>query len=271
VRILVLGNSDTLGSALAPGEQPWPEIVRGRLAAWAGAEVQLEHRTLAPYGPRAVDHALKCVAETDPDLVVIILAGYTAVVGYVHLRVRQRFGARAERWYVRLERGFDRNTRRDGRETAVNNWSRRLVRKLLGTATYASLDEVASVYCDVLRRLSQREGVQVLVAGDARFGEARRALNPGLLTGLQQLHAAVRPVVAEHRFLFVDGEDGISGAPEREALFLPDAMHLNAAGHMAFASTVFDFLRGPSGLGPTPQLPTAGSFSGTSRPTGREP
>lgn len=271
MRILVLGNSDTGGSALAPGEQPWPEIVRGRLAGWTGSEVHLEHRTLAPYGPRAVDHALRCVAETDPDLVIIILAGYTAVVGYVHLRVRQRLGARAERWYLRLERGFDRSTRREGQETAVNNWSRRLVRKLLGTATYASVDEVASVYCGILRRLSQREGVQVLVAGDARFGEARRALNPGLLTGLQRLHAAVRPVVAEHRFLWVDGEDGISAAPERKALFLPDAMHLNAAGHMTFAAAVFDLLSGPSGLGPVAPPATARPLSGTSRPAGRAP
>src|SRR6185436_5671051 len=122
-----------------------------------------------------------------------------------------------------------------GFETPVNTWSRRLARRLVGTATHAPLLEVIRTYEELLHALSRLEGVQVLVAGDARFAQSRHDLNPGLKERILRVHGAVRPVVDEHRFIWVDGESGFTAHPDRESLFLADGMHISPAGHEIFA------------------------------------
>ena len=189
------------------GELPWPELVARRLSAAWGTRVSVEHRRFAPYGPRAVSYALGCVEETQPDLVMVILAAYNGVIGYVHLRVRRRLenapSASTFAWSAALTaaRGATASRRRSthgrGGLPAGSSGRQRTHRcRRSSRPTRAPPRPVAA-----RRRAGPGCRRSPLRAIPAR-------LNPGLMRNILRVHARVRPVVEEHRFLWVDGEAG---------------------------------------------------------------
>ncbi len=244
MKILLLGNSDTAGQMIQ-GET-WPGLIRSGLESAARAPVALEQKRLAPYGPRAAGLVSEAVEASQPDVVLLPLVTYAFAVGYVSLRVRQRFGERAYRWYLRAEDAMQRRTSgKGGPVGAVNSWTQRLARKVIGVAPHAAVEEVTDTYLEIFRRLSRLEDIQVVAVSYPAFSEALQRLNPGMMTTTRQCESILREAAAGHRFLWADGQTALEAADATVTGVAPDGSHLSVLGHCLYAEMVLQVLATP--------------------------
>ena len=232
---LVLGHSGTAGFGLDSVAETWPALFERYLnhsndTVWTVSAVPL-----FPVGNRAIDYALARVAEGLPDLVVLSLNAYPCVVPVVSANVRHRFGKRAERVYSRLERRLEKRADAShGPPAKTNQLAQRWARRVFGTRTMASVDEVGRVYAEILRGLARLEGVQVAVLAEAMFGESVRQRAPNLVGQVTELQRLVRPTAEDHRFLWCDATGWLSpdgGVPYWHV----DDVHLSARGNARYA------------------------------------
>ncbi|MBI5948310.1 MAG: hypothetical protein HY875_09240 [Chloroflexi bacterium] len=239
MKLLVLGNSNTGNGHLQPGEIEWPVLVARECQARLGEPVECENRTFMPMGARAVPYARKLVDENDPDLVIIPLVIYHCSVGWVSLKVRQRVGERAYGWYRSIEGRLTHSPAPLGRPgSPPRSLGRRVLRRLIGTATHTTVDDVIATYTELLHELARDEGRHVLVVGESHYGGRVRRENPTLQAIVERAEAAIRPVIEKHRFLWADVHLAHEAGPGSEACQSPDGIHVNATGHRIFAETV---------------------------------
>ncbi len=230
VRICVLGTSSSAGTGL-PREVAWPWLGASELAAKSAAPIEMEHVTLFPVGSRAVPLAMQRVEELDPDLVVFAFGSYPCAIATVGQRVRRRFGVRAFALYQRME---TRMSKRPGNTVAnptrTNRWGRWLLRRVIGAETINSLDDVTKILSDVLRQLAHREGTHVLVFSEPDWPAALERDSKDANNILRELRRRMHAVAQEHRFPYVDCTERFN-VPDRDALYLSDAVHKSPAGH----------------------------------------
>ncbi len=229
---MVLGHSDSAGEALPPGVVPWPQRLSTRIAEESGAPVELVHVKFTAFGPRAVEFATRKLTEANPDVVIVSLSAYPCAVSSVSLAVRRRFGERAERWYKRAERGFDRRTfERPGLSGFSNSLARRFSRRVLGATPLATVDEVFRIYDAILRRLAQMEGVNVLAMGETHFSALMQKYDPVLVPAVVELKRRLKAVADERHFAWLDTEPLLVATGDREAIFAADGVHNSPLGH----------------------------------------
>lgn len=230
MRICVLGTSSSAGTGL-PREVAWPWLGAAELAIERSQQVEMEHVTLFPVGLRAVPFAMARVEELDPDLVVFAFGSYPCAIATVGQRIKRRYGRRAFDAYHRLEL---RLTARPGNTVAnptrMNRWGRWLVRHVIGAETINSVDDVAGILADVLHQLSRREGTHVLVFSEPDWPGALERDSKDANNVLRELRRRMQAVAREHRFPYVDCTAAFD-VPDRDALYLTDAVHKSIAGH----------------------------------------
>lgn len=243
MRICVLGNSTSFGTGLTHQSLAWPWLVAGRLSQELGGDVGVRHVMLMPIGARVADYAAARVREHDPDIVIVLIGSYACAVRTVGERVRRRYGERAARGYRTLERAFESRTgNRPGRRGRLNTAGRWLARHLIGTAAMTSVDEVVRAYSDVLRRLAQPEGAEVVVFPEPIWTTVAERENPGANRIFAEVRRRVRAVAEEHRLHWVDPEPVFAAAPDRQALYLSDGAHKTAEGHRMQAAVITEAL-----------------------------
>ncbi|HXU23319.1 MAG TPA: SGNH/GDSL hydrolase family protein [Tepidiformaceae bacterium] len=244
MHVSVIGHSDSIGLKLEPGEDSWPVLLGKMLSEELNEPVPVDSWRFAAYGPHAVPWAIGKVTAAQPDVVVIMVSSYWCAFGRVSNKVRQRFGQRAERWYLRAEDGFVKHAEREhGTGKPTNTRTRRFMRRVVGVSAYAGLEEVTDVFTTVVRKLAQLEHLQVILVSDHHFTEAVRQANAGILPTLAHFEAVIRPIANEHRFLWLDIEDALKEGGRREEMVLGDGVHLTAEAHARVAAMLMPVVR----------------------------
>jgi lysophospholipase L1-like esterase len=229
--LLVLGESDSAGQGLADTSDAWPNQVRLGLTALTGREIRLVHRQLAIHPPNAVEFAMKCVAESRADLVILPLSTHSFSIQRVSLKARDRFGVRGERFCARLEARFRRIPGIGRAGSLPDRAGRALGRLVIGARPYATYENTSAAYKEIIRRLAAAESLGVLVTGATCQGRALQDLDPSLTGMTARFNAAMRPVALQHRFAWLDREAVFVAAPNREAAYQPDGIHKSPYGH----------------------------------------
>lgn len=243
LRISVLGNSDTSGMLLNAGEQSWPSLLRERLSESLDEDVVVDSWRWAPFNPDAVPRALSLIDAAEPDIVVVTLASFWCTVGTVRAGIDRRFGKRAGRLYGRAEGAFRQRFEQHGPPgTAANGLGRRTARRILGASTYMSLDAFIAVYSDLIRELSQRENLQVLVCGDHHFNARLRRRVRAIAPAIEGIEAAIRPLVRERKLDWGDVEEAISVGGRREEMISFDGVHMTPEAHERVAQALLPVL-----------------------------
>lgn len=250
MRCLVLGHSGTAGFGLQSPAQTWPAVL-GNLLTGSGDEAWIVSAIpLFPVGDRAVDYAIRRVQEIEPDMVVLPLNAYPCAVPVVSASVRHRFGTRAERLYMRLERAVEQGLgKRDGgKGAALRTVGQRWARLVLGTQAMTTVEEVGRVYREILRRLARLEGVQVVVLAEAPFGDSVRRRSRGLSGMVRELHGLVRHTAEDHRFLWCDAGQWLV-QDSGDSYWNPDDVHLSERGNARYGEMLAASLRSRLGSG----------------------
>ncbi|MGE3073284.1 MAG: hypothetical protein AB7N24_04265 [Dehalococcoidia bacterium] len=244
VRISVLGNSDTSGQKLAPGEKPWVDLIGPRLEAELGEEVIVDSWKFAAYRGGAVEYARSLVDEAQPDFVILTLATYWCAFSTVQFGVERRFGRRAGELYRRLER-FTVNhvERRPSESQPTNHRGRRVARRVIGTGTLLTPNEHCEILSRVIRDLAARENLQVLVFADHHFSDDLRERMPGMSATIVSVELRIKALVEERRLYWGELEPIIAEGGRREDQFHPDGVHITAEAHERFAAHLVPLIR----------------------------
>lgn len=248
VRLLVIGHSTSAGGGLPSQSLAWPWLAAADLSLSLGEPVDVRNVIFVPMGTRAVGYAMAKVEEYDPDVVVVSLASYVCAIGTVGERVRRRYGERAHRLYRRFEARFEAATRdATGTPGRANRGARWLARHTIGTATYTSVEEVSSVFEELLSTLARREGMQVVALAEPQWPHWVVKRNRQAATIFSTLCARARAAVDAHHLIWADSDPRYSAAPDRDALYQADGVHKSIAGHVLQARDVVEALTGPGG------------------------
>ena len=242
MEILVLGDSDTSGRST--GGVSWPQLLQTSLGERFERPVRVHTKGLSAVPPDAWKYAEKCLAETKPDSVVLLVGTFGFTSKFVWLRVQQLFGKRAGRWYRRIEERFDSTTREaSGEPRRVNRWSRSAVRKLIGGKSLSTREQVTANYRAIFRSLSKGEEPQVVILIYPGLGQhARTGKGPELR---RQFLGDMRQAAHELRFQWVDLTPVFAAQEEPESLKLDD-LHFSAEGHALIATAVGAAVADPS-------------------------
>ncbi|MEO8538362.1 MAG: hypothetical protein ABI577_01385 [bacterium] len=236
--LFLAGHSDSGARYLPEGVAPWPERTRQFLADQTGEPWALTEVRFAPIGAGAADYLLAKVEAASPDILLLPFTAYLCTVGTVAESVRARFGSRAAKLFERSESGFQARTREGKTRRTVNRRSRLAARKILGTRTLATVEQVGDIYEEVLHRLARLESLQVLAIEDARFSAEIQSREPKLHQRIDQLYARVLPVARSHHFAIANVEAALRAAPDRNIFHQPDGVHTTAAFHDIFFGVV---------------------------------
>jgi hypothetical protein len=239
VRLLVLGSSSSAGVGHAdPQAVAWPWLAGRALEEALGRPVEVAHLRIVPVGPRPVPMAMQKVDAFEPDVVVFSFGAVLCAVASVSDRIRQVFGHRAYSWFRKAELRFDSvtgNTAVKPRRIArVARW---MGRHTIGVATVATYDEVSGVQAEILHQLSRREGLVVVVACEPDLPSAVVRDNPQANAILNRLRKQIEGIGRDHHFLIADYAPRFD-IPDRDDMYLVDAMHKSVRGHRAQADVV---------------------------------
>jgi hypothetical protein len=242
LRVLILGHSDTFGTQLPDRSAAWPQIVLRELPALVGRPVELHQRPLLPLRPDKGARAESILQGFPADIVIFATNPYGFAVETVANRVQQRFGERFSGRYLKLEKKLDAWTRNGRMGRAVNHGTRRVVRKVIGTAPNSSYQEVVDAHMEILRVLARDEQLQVMVQGGNKLSSWLQKEDKTLTERVETLGKVVQQFCREHHFTWFDTEAALlPGARERS--FLPDGVHRNPEAHRHFADIILPILR----------------------------
>lgn len=247
MRIVVLGNSASAGTGLADLSHAWTSLTRAALEERTGPPVELTHVTVMANGPRAVDYAMSKVESSNPDLVILVIGTYLCSVALVSEQVRHRFGNRAHAWYKKFERRFDSRTRPGGGPPGrTNSFARRLARRVIGARPLATIEQVASTFEDLMRRLAAREGMHVIVFAEPSWPKWIDKENRGAIKAWQTVVDRANAAAGRHHFPWAETNPTYATAPDRDALYQPDGVHKTIEGHRYQADALLPVLLDPT-------------------------
>jgi hypothetical protein len=101
---------------------------------------------------------------------------------------------------------------------------------------------VSAILSDVLHQLSRREGTHVLVFSEPDWPRALERDSKDANNILRELRRRMQTVAKEHRFPYVDCTARFD-VPDRDALYLSDAVHKSPAGHRIQADVFLEAMR----------------------------
>lgn len=252
--MLVIGSSDTSGITMADRAVAWPNLVGVELAEAVGETVEVEDLPLVPAGPKAVPRVVAAVEKHHPDLVVFSFGAYHFAVATVGNRVRRRYGARAYRLFRKLEVRFESKTEsKTGRSARTNSAGRWLARHVIGAEALSTREEVTAVELDIMRLLSQREHLTVVILYAPPLGESLSRENKNANATLVEHRAEMNGHGRSFHFLIADCVPGFAAANAEGALRHSDGVHKGPAGHRIQADSIMKALmEAPSPYARTP-------------------
>lgn len=197
------------------------------------------NRVLHPLASGQVEQVESILEEFDPDIVCLGVSHYAFTMLTVKSKVTRRWGKRGLNVAKRVEKTFDRLTPGNGLGKRANRAGRALAKTVVGTAPVSTYDEVVSAYVAVMKRLSRREDIQVVVMGGARLSGTIQTTRIGSL--IARFQTDMMAATADRRFVWFDTEATLAG-PDRESYFLRDGIHRNLKGHRRVADMLLPVL-----------------------------
>jgi lysophospholipase L1-like esterase len=236
--ILVFGNSDSDGSALASQEIAWPWIVGKELR-----EKDVVHKRFYATAPGAVGYLNRQLAAESPDTIILSITLYAFSVKTVANRIRRVAGTGAGNWAERKFNWFDSKTQQRSNSSAARSSARRklnraahgLARRVIGTAPEASAQQVLDAYTAAIVRLAREEQSTVVVIGSLPFTEILERRNPKARSMQESFNRRIATVCRKHHVAWVDPE--FLRDPDVESLY-SDSLHLTATAHGRVAGEV---------------------------------
>ena len=204
MRILIFGHSDTAGFGLRDPGQAWPRLLEAGLRTAGLADAEVVHRRFNILRPGPVGYIDSQVGMLNPDVFVLPLTGYTFSLPLVSVSVRRRFGASAERLYLRFEAAVSEALTPEGQlKRRTNALARRFARRVLGQATQMPLATAIEMHEEVIRALSAREGLRVVVISTSLNAHSFQQREPWANSQIHAFNSALQRVAAEHRMEWV--------------------------------------------------------------------
>jgi lysophospholipase L1-like esterase len=103
-------------------------------------------------------------------------------------------------------------------------------------------DQFIEVYSTLIRGLSQREQMQVLVLSDHHYtAQVRRAI-PAIEPAIARIQAAIQPIVVERKLRWGDLEQALGAGGRREEMITWDGVHMTAEAHERVAAMLLPTL-----------------------------
>lgn len=234
VKLLVLGTSDSEGSALVQREMAWPWLVGNR----CGFEVV--HKRYYATAPRALEYLERTLEREHPDVVVLSVTLYAFSVRTVGNRVRRVAGQQAGDWVDARVRWFDRvSAGRDGsggsKRALAKRWAHLAARRVIGTASERTAREVWQAYRQAVERLAREEELRVVVIGSTPFTKAIEDEHRKARSVQTAFNRRLAVLCRERRMGWVDPEQFRHADVDSD---YADALHLTPEGHAVVAEAV---------------------------------
>ncbi len=185
MKVLIIGASDTLGTYLPDPSQGTFNILSRELPAVLNEPVEISHMRFYSHFKNAPQHALDSVRSRRPDITVIAAQSMAFNTPSVGARLVHIFGWKVGRWLERRIWDADARAANGGIVDRLRVPAQRFARRIIGTATYASVEDTVRHYTETIALLARIEDMQLLVLGtfqprrDGSLGPHLR-LNEGL-------------------------------------------------------------------------------------------
>jgi hypothetical protein len=259
VKLLILGESDSLGLAMADSSLGWGNLLTAQLPQLLGEPVEAEHVRLYTWGGSYTAYLDSVLARGPFDAVVISATKGGFTIFSAHNRVRRILGKRAGDWFQHRADGYDRRARwkkPPGLKKTVNRAAHTLVRRAIGQEAMTSMETVRDGYFEAFSRLARLEDAQVLVVLPPRFPGFTVRRRPKLVAKVEEFRNAIRSEALRRRFSVVDPEAMIpASGPERDVMFIDD-LHKTAEYQALLASAVGHSIAAMRGEGLPAGAPT---------------
>lgn len=205
MKVLVIGASDTLGTYLADRSMGTFGILSRELPVLFKEPVDVSHVRFYSHFPKAPEHAVATVREREADIAIVAAHSLAFATPSLGARLIHLFGWRVGRWMERRIWDMDGRAKSGGFLGKVRGPVRAAAYKVIGTATYASVDETIERYSQTIGQLARIEDLQIVLLGTfqpRRDGE----LGPHL-----QLNAGLASIAAARRIRWIDRQEIVSG------------------------------------------------------------
>jgi len=257
MKLLILGESGSMGTGLPDPEVAWGRALQRGLAERDGVTPEVVHVRLYTWTAGWEDYLERAIAKGPFDVVILSPTKFAFSVYSADNRVRQVFGQRVGDWFKRSADAFDAQTRvqdDEGLRRKANRVAHRSVRKVVGQAPISTVEVITGTYLKAMARLAQLEDAQVIVLGNTNPSERMLERHPEVHARTVQFRNAMKAEAARRRFDWLerDGmwreEDG-----DRESVMFSDGLHKTAQIHSRMAASLLELIPPvPAGL---PEMP----------------
>ena len=248
MRLLILGESDSIGMALADPSQAWGNRIPVEIADMTGAAPETVHVRFYPWAGKSAEYLERVLDQGPFDAVVVSATKVAFTVYSADNRVRKVLGNRAGDWFKGSVRQFDRKTRYrkpPGFRRNLNSAVHKAARKVIGQAPDTSARAVAESYVQAFARLARLEDARVVVVAAPPLPSPAAKLRPKLANEVEWFRDGVRDESRRRHFVHFDGESVLPApGPERDALFVDD-VHKTPALHQLVGRRVAEIVLGP--------------------------
>lgn len=249
MRLLILGESDSIGMALREPSQAWGHRIPVEIAEITGVEPEHVHVRFYPWIGDSAGYLEKLLAQGPFDAVVISATKVAFTLVSADNRVRKVFGDHVGDWFKAGVNQFDEHTRRrkpPGLRRSLNAAVHRAGRKVIGQAPDTTALLVARSYAEAFSRLARLEDARIVVVAAPPLPSPAAKRRPGLAQEVEWFRSAIREECRRRYFTHFDGENVLPPpGDERDALFL-DAVHKTPALHQLLGRRLAEILTEPA-------------------------
>lgn len=230
MKVLIIGASDTLGTYLPDPSQGTFKTLERELPLVLNESVEVTHMRFYSHSPKAPEHAQTSVRARGPDVVVIAAHSLAFSTPTLGARLIHLLGWRVGRWIERRVWDADARAKQGGILGPLRSPARTIAHRVIGTSTYASVDDTILHYSETIRLLARFEDMQVIVLGTFH------PFRGGDTTPHVQLNAGLATVAATHRLHWLDRQALVTGLGD--AAFQPSGRYSTALVHRKVADFV---------------------------------
>lgn len=245
MKLLILGESDSIGMALSEPAQAWGNRIPIEVEAISSEAPDTVHVRFYPWAAGSAEYLEKVLDRGPFDSVVVSATKVAFTVYSADNRVRSVFGDRVGDWFKGSVRQFDRKTRYrkpPGLRRNVNIAVHKAARKVIGQAADTNARVVAESYAQAFARLARLEDARVVVVAAPPLPSPAAKRRPNLAKEVEWFRGAIRDECKRRHFVHFDGESVLPPpGPERDALFADD-VHKTPALHQVQGRRVAEIL-----------------------------
>jgi hypothetical protein len=205
MKVLIVGASDTLGTYLPDPSQGTFSILRRELPILMKDSVEVSHMRFYSHFPNAPEHALSNVRQRAPDITVIAAHSMAFATPSVGARLVHIFGWKIGRWLERRIWDADARARKGGILTPFRRPVQVLAYRIIGTSTFASVEDTVRRYGETIGLLARIEDMELVMLGTF---QPRR---DGDVAPHAQLNAGLAAIAAARRIRWIDRQAIVTG------------------------------------------------------------